>query len=286
MLTDDNVGTLLLGGELPIRRLGYGTLYITEQRGFGRPIANATELLREAVRLGINFFDTADSYGPGHAEHALHDALHPYAKGVVIATKGGFRHDSLDDWAHDCRPEHLTCACEASLRRLDVERIDLYQLHACDPDVDYAESIGALQELQRAGKIAHIGVSNVSVERLEMALSIVDVVSVQNPYNVAYRQDDAVLDFCRARSIPFIPWMPLGDGPLERFDATRPPIVEAIAAKHGCSSIQVLLAGLLQRADVMLPIPGTSSIEHLRENVAAADLALDDDDMQRLWPST
>jgi len=270
--------TLSLCG-LDVPRIGFGTLYITEQRGFGRPKANAGDLLREAVRLGVKLFDTANSYGSGSSEEALRQALYPY-DGLLIATKGGFRHERLGAWVSDARPERLRAALEGSLDRLGVETIDLYQLHSADPRVAYADSVGTLADLQREGKIRHIGVSNVDLRQLATARGEAEIVSVQNPFNVRHRRGSDVLDFCTKNGIAFLPWMPLGDGGISWDD----PLLGRLAAKHGATAPQIALAALLHRSPVMLPIPGTGSIDHLRENVAAGALRLDGDDLAALWP--
>lgn len=270
--------TLSVGGtEVP--RIGFGTLYITVERGFGPARPNAVALLREAASLGVRFFDTADSYGSGSAEEALRQALHPY-DGLLVATKGGFRHERLGAWIPDARPEHLRAAAEGSLRRLGVESIALYQLHCPDRRVPYAESVGALKDLQSEGKIRRIGVSNVGLRQLETARREVEVVSLQNPYNIRHRRDEDVLDYCADHGIAFIPWMPLGDGGIPWDD----PVLGRVASKHGASPPQVALAALLHRSPVVLPIPGTGDIGHLGENVAAGRLALDAEDLAALWP--
>ncbi len=277
-VTDTMTRTLALGGiELP--RIGFGTLYITEQRGFGPAKPDAVDLLREAVRLGVRLFDSADSYGSGSAEDALRQALHPY-DGLLIATKGGFRHERPGAWVSDASPERLRQAVDRSLARLGVETIDLYQLHCADARVPYADSVGALADLRRAGKIRHIGVSNVDLRQLAIARGEADIVSVQNPFNVRHRRGAEVVDYCAENAIAFIPWMPLGDGGISWDD---PPLAR-LAAKHGATPPQIALAALLHRAPVVLPIPGTGSIAHLRENVAAGELHLDADDLAELWP--
>jgi aryl-alcohol dehydrogenase-like predicted oxidoreductase len=279
MLTDETAGTVRLGGDLEVRRLGFGTLYITTGRGFGAPSSGAKDLLEEAVALGVNFIDTADSYGPGHAENAICETLHPY-RGLVIATKGGFTRPSKHSWTPDGRPEYLRSALEGSLKRLRVDRIDLYQHHTPDHRVPYAESVGTLRDLQKEGKIRHVGVSNVDLDQLKEARREVEVASVQNPFNIADRRDEDVLDFCEENGIAFIPWRPLSDGRLPG----RSSPVRQVADKHGVTLAQVMLAVLLQRSSVMLPIPGTGSVDHLRENIAAAALRLDKDDLALLWP--
>jgi pyridoxine 4-dehydrogenase len=267
----------LLGSTLP--RIGFGTLYVTEQRGFGPARADAVDVLREAKDLGVRFFDTADSYGNGSAESAMREALHPY-DGLIVATKAGFRHDRLHAWTADARPAHLREALEGSLRRLGVEAITLYQLHCPDHRVPYAESVGTLADMRREGKIRHIGVSNVSLGEIETARREVEIVSVQNPYNIRRGWRNDVIDYCETNGLVFIPWMPLGDGGISWND----PILQRIAAKHGATPPRIALAALLHRSPVVLPIPGTSSIDHLRDNVAAAGIALDEDDLAALWP--
>ncbi len=245
-------GTITIGGELEVGRLGFGAMRITDRGIFGPPADHdgALRVLRRAVALGVTLIDTADSYGPHVSEELIAEALHPYPDGLVIATKGGFVRPGPDRWTPDCRPEHLREACEGSLRRLRVERIDLYQLHTVDPAVPLEESVGALRELQAEGKIRFIGLSNVTVAHLERAERLVEVVSVQNRYNAQDRSSEDMLEACEERGIPFLPWRPLGAG--------KP--VEAIR-------------WLLDRSPVMLPIPGTSSVEHLEENMSAAELA-------------
>jgi aryl-alcohol dehydrogenase-like predicted oxidoreductase len=247
--------TFTLGGDLEVRRLGFGAMRITGKGIWGPPDdpEACRRLLRRVVELGINLIDTADSYGPEVSENLIAEALHPYPDGLVIATKGGLRRTGPGQWPRDARPERLKECCEGSLRRLRLERIDLYQLHAPDPNVPLEDSLGALKELQDEGKIRHIGVSNVSVEELRRAHAVVDVVSVQNRYSVNDRASDDVLEMCEAQGLGFIPWFPLGAGDLSPREA---------------------IPWLLQRSPVMLPIPGTSSIEHLEENVAAAQIQL------------
>jgi aryl-alcohol dehydrogenase-like predicted oxidoreductase len=269
--------SITIGGA-SVPRIGFGTLYITRQRGFGAALPHASELLREAARLGVRFFDTADSYGNGAAESALRDALFPY-DGLVIATKGGYRHERLGAWVPDARPERLRRALEGSLERLGVETIDLYQLHCADPRVPYLDSLGALIDMKAEGKIRHIGLSNVNVGQIEAARRETGIVSVQNAFNVRYGRRGDVLDYCTAHGLCFIPWMPLGDGAISWDD----PALCRVAEKHGVSSAQVALAALLHASPVILPIPGTGSIDHLRENVAAADIALDENDTRTLW---
>ena len=270
--------TIDIGG-IDVPRIGFGTLYVPVERGFGPARPDAVKLLREAARLGIGFFDTADSYGNGSAEAALREALHPY-DGLVIATKGGFRHERPGAWVPDAEPARLRRALDGSLARLGVERIDLYQLHCTDRRYPYAELVGTLADLQRAGKIRHIGISNVGVAEVEIARREAAIVSVQNPLNVRYRAGMDVLDHCAEHGIAFIPWMPLGDGSIRWTD----PVLRRVAAKHGATAPQIALAALLHLSPVMLPIPGTSSIAHLRENAAAGAVTLDADDLAALWP--
>jgi pyridoxine 4-dehydrogenase len=279
-LTDDAPGTFELGGELSVRRLGFGAMRITGEGIWGPPPdrEQAIAVLRRTPKLGINLIDTADSYGPHVSEELIAEALHPYPEDLVIATKGGLTRTGPSEWPRDGRPEHLREACEGSLRRLRVERIDVYQLHAPDPRVPFEDSMGALKDLQDEGKIRHVGVSNVSVEQLGIAREIVPVVSVQNRYNLADRSSEDVLAECEGLGIGFIPWWPLAAGSL----AEPGGPVAAIAERHDATAAQVALAWLLQRSAVMLPIPGTGSVEHLEENVAAAQLRLDESEMRRL----
>lgn len=272
------MGATVSVGGIEVPRIGFGTLYVTTERGFGKARPDAVALIREAARLDVRFFDTADSYGNGAAETALRDALHPY-DGVLVATKGGYRHERLNAWVADARPQHLRAALEASLRRLGAETVTLYQLHCADPRVPYADSVGALAALQAEGKIRHIGVSNVGVREIEIARGEAEIVSVQNAFNVRYRSGADVLEHCAAHGMAFIPWMPLGDGGIAWDD----PVLARLAAKHGATAAQIALAALLDRSPAMLPIPGTSSVAHLRENVAAAAITLDDADRAALW---
>ena len=272
-------GTVALGGDLQVRRLGFGAMRLTGDGIWGAPEdpEMAKSVLRRAVELGVDFIDTADSYGPHVSEELIAEALHPYPGGLVIATKGGLTRSGPGQWEPDCRPEHLREACEGSLRRLRLERIDLYQLHMVDPNVPLEESIGALVGLRDEGKIAHIGLSNVSLEQLTRAREIVPVVSVQNRYSIEFRDSDPVLDECEREEIAFIPWFPLGSGGL----TSEGPIAR-IAQAHDASPFQVAIAWLLARSPVMLPIPGTSSLDHLEENVAAAGLRLAQEEFEEL----
>src|SRR5215212_4653664 len=264
--------TFTIGGDLPVHRLGFGAMRITGDGIWGPPEdpGEAKRLLRRVVELGIDLIDTADSYGPEVSENLIAEALHPYPDGLVIATKGGLRRTGPGEWPRDARPERLKECCEASLRRLKLERIDLYQLHSPDSKVPYEDSVGALKELQDEGKIRHVGVSNVSVEELEQARAIVEVVTVQNRYNLEDRDSEDVLEACEAASIGFIPWFPLATGRL----AEPGGALDRIARAHDATPAQIALAWLLARSPVMLPIPGTSSIEHFEENLAAAEIGL------------
>lgn len=271
------MATITLAGH-DVPRIGLGTLYLTEGRGFGPARGDAVDLLREAVRLGMRVFDTADSYGNGAAEEALRSALHPY-DGLLITSKGGFRHERPGAWIADARPARLRSVLEGSLRRLGLDTIDLYQLHCPDGRVPYADSVGALVDLQREGKIRHIGISNVGPREYEIARREADIVSVENAFNIRYRHGADMVDRCERDGLAFLPWMPLGDGMIAWDD----PLLTEIAARHGATPPQVALAALLHRSPAILAIPGTGSIEHLRDNVAAADIALDADEVARLW---
>jgi pyridoxine 4-dehydrogenase len=279
-LTDETVGTLSLGGELNVRRLGFGAMRITGDGIWGPPEDRdgAIATVRRAVELGINLIDTADSYGPNVSEELIAEALHPYPEGLVIATKGGLTRGGPGQWSRDGRPEHLREACEASLKRLRVERIDLYQLHAPDPEVPYEDSVGTLKELRDEGKIRLVGVSNVTIDELETARSIVPVASVQNRFNLADRGAEDVLARCEELGLGFVPWFPLAAGSLAEPGG---PLAE-IAEAHDATAAQIAIAWLLARAEVMLPIPGTSTVEHLEENIAAAGIELSDKEIEEL----
>ncbi len=266
-------GTFCLGGDLTVHRLGFGAMRITGQGIWGDPPDRdaAIALLRRAVELGVDFIDTADSYGPFVSEDLIRAALHPY-DGLVIATKGGLVRPGPDHWVPVGNPDYLRQCVEMSLRRLGVERIDLYQLHAVDRNVPLAEQVGALVDLREQGKIRHIGLSQVSVAELAAAREVTDVVSVQNLYNVASRDSEDVLAACQADGIAFIPWFPVAAGPLARPDGP----LAAIAARTGLPAAQLSLAWLLRRSPNVLPIPGTSSVAHLEENCASAEVVLDD----------
>ncbi len=271
-------GTIALG-DLTVNRMAFGAMRVAGPDIWGDPRDRpaARRLLVRAHELGHNFFDTADSYGPEVSENIIAEALSPYPRELVIGTKGGLVRPSRHRWDENGRPEHLRSAVEGSLKRLRLERIDLYQLHAPDPKVPYAESFGTLAELQRAGKIRHLGVSNVTVQQLNEARSIAAVVSVQNEYNIGHRNDDDVLAACEKAGIAFIPWFPLGAG-----RALRSGPVKRIAAKLGATPAQVAVAWLLARSPVMLPIPGTSSMAHLEENAGAAAIRLSAEDLAAL----
>lgn len=270
-------GYITLGGDLRVPRLGFGAMHLAGQGIWGPPEnpAAARRILQRAVQLGVRFIDTADSYGPAVSEQAIADALHPYANDLVIATKGGIVRPDRPTWAAEGSPAHLRMACEASLRRLRVQRIDLYQLHTIDPRVPLEESIGELARLRDEGKIRHVGVSNFGVDELARARRIIPIVSVQNRYNVADRSSEDVLKVCERDGIAFIPWRPLA---LAAGDATRPARreLERKAAQHGWSVPQAALAWLLARSPAMLPIPGTANEAHLEELIAAAGWRLDD----------
>jgi pyridoxine 4-dehydrogenase len=266
-------------GDLQVNRIGFGAMRVCGPNVWGPPKdrPHALQVLRRAYQLGCNFFDTADSYGPYVDEELIAEALHPYPKDLVIATKGGLTRPRPSAWDEDGRPEHLRSALEGSLKRLKLERIDLYQLHAPDPKVPFEESVGALAAFQREGKVRHVGVSNVSAKELEQARKIVDVVSVQNEYNVDNRSSEDVLKTCERLKIAFLPWFPLGAG-----SALRKAKIKTVAEKLGATSAQVALAWLLKRSPVMLPIPGTHSLQHLEENAKAAALELSDADFKML----
>jgi pyridoxine 4-dehydrogenase len=272
--------TFTIGGDLVVQRLGYGAMRITG-RGIWGPPADPEEckrVLRRAVELGVDFIDTADSYGPDVSEELIAEALHPYPEGLVIATKGGLRRTGPGQWPRDARPERLKECCEGSLRRLRVDRIDLYQLHSPDPQVPLEDSIGALKELQDEGKIRHIGVSNVSLAELERARTLVDVVTVQNRYSLVDRDSEDVLDACEELGIGFIPWFPLATGDLARPGGP----LDQLEHSHDATPGQLALAWLLGRSPVILPIPGTASVEHLEENVAARDIHLEPSELEEL----
>jgi aryl-alcohol dehydrogenase-like predicted oxidoreductase len=272
-------GTFRIGGDLEVHRLGFGAMRITGQGIWGPPADEdtAVAVLRRAVELGVDFIDTADSYGPFVSEDLIRRALHPY-DGVVVATKGGLLRTGPDVWPVCGRPEYLRQCVEMSLRRLDVERIDLWQLHRIDSEVPAADQFGVMKELQDEGKIRHLGLSEVSVDDITAAREVIDVVSVQNLYNLGNRQSEDVLQYCEAEGIAFIPWFPVAAGELARPGG----LLDEIASAHEATHAQLALAWLLRRSPVMLPIPGTSSVAHLEENCAAAGVELTDEEYDAL----
>ena len=276
----ESAGEFSIGNDLLVTRLGFGAMRITGKGIWGEPAdrAEAVRVLRRAVELGINFIDTADSYGPGVSEEIIGEALYPYPAGLVIATKGGFDRPGPDKWVENGKPEHLRSACEGSLRRLRLERIDLYQLHRIDPKVPAEDQLGALKDLQAQGKIKHIGLSEVSVQQIQHARTIVPIVSVQNRYSISDRGSEDVLEYAEQQGIGFIPWFPLAAGRLSGPGST----LARMATQWSATPSQVALAWLLARSPVMLPIPGTSKVQHLEENVAAASLKMDANAMREL----
>jgi pyridoxine 4-dehydrogenase len=269
-------GTFSIGGDLPVHRLGFGAMQLTGPGVWGPPRdrGEALAVLRRVPELRINLIDTAESYGPHVSEELIGEALHPYPPGLVIATKGGLDRTGPNQWPVDGRPERLREELEGSLRRLKVDRIDLYQLHRIDSDVPEADQFGALAEFQREGKVRHLGLSEVTVEQIERARKSFEVVSVQNRYNLADREWEPVLDYCERENIGFIPWFPLATGKLAREGGA----LARVAKAHGATPAQIALAWLLRRSPVMLPIPGTSKVGHLEENVAAASIELTDEE--------
>jgi pyridoxine 4-dehydrogenase len=280
MTTAQLSDTFSIGGDLPVHRLGYGAMQLPGPGVWGEPADRdaAVRVVRAAVEQGVDFIDTADSYGPFVSEQIIADALHPYPEGLVIGTKAGLTRQGPGIWTPVGRPAYLQQQVELSLRHLKVERIDLIQLHRIDAEVPLADQLGAFRELQEQGKVGHIGVSEVSVEELKAAREIVDVVSVQNLYNLTNRKSQDVLDYATAEGIAFIPWFPIATGDLAAPDS---PVAD-IAAELDATPSQVALAWLLQKSPVILPIPGTKSVEHLTENLGAARLTLSDEDMARL----
>ena len=271
-------GTISLGSELTVNRLGFGAMRLTGEGVWGPPNGPATAIavLRRAIELGVNFIDTADSYGPNVSEELIAEALAPYPKDFVIATKGGWNRPGPNQWTHDASPAHLREAVEGSLKRLRLDRIDVYQLHVPDPVVPFDASIETLANMQSEGKIRLVGLSNVTVEHIERAREIVPIVSVQNRYSFADREWDNVVNYCEANGIAFIPWFPLGAG------RVAGKLLERIAQARQVKPIHIALAWLLRRSPVMLPIPGTSSIAHLEENIQAASLQLSENDYTEL----
>jgi pyridoxine 4-dehydrogenase len=268
------VKTFKLGGDLEVNRLGFGAMRIVGDGIWGEPkdAENSKRVLRRAVELGVNFIDTADAYGPVVSERLIGEALAPYSKGVVIATKGGLTRQGPDKWAPVGRPEYLIQQVEMSLRFLKQERIDLWQLHRIDPKIPVEESLGAIKEMQKQGKIRHIGLSEVNVKEIKRARKVVDIVSVQNRYNLSDREHEDVLNYCEKEGIAFIPWFPVAAGKL----AQPGGVLDSAARKHKATVSQLSVAWLLQHSPVILPIPGTSSVAHLEENVKAADVSLSD----------
>jgi pyridoxine 4-dehydrogenase len=273
-------GTFSIGGDLPVHRLGFGAMQITGPGVWGEPPDRdqAIAVLRRSIELGINLIDTADSYGPEVSERLIAEALHPYPAGLVIATKAGFNRPGPGNWVENGNPDHLRSACDASLRRLKLQRIDLYQLHRIDSKFPMEDQIGALLDLQKKGKIRHIGLSEVTVAQIKAVRHLAPIDSVQNRYNLVDRKSEDVLNYCTAENIGFIPWFPLATG-----DLTKPASPLSRAAKRlGAQPAQIALAWLLQKSSVMLPIPGTSKVKHLEENTAAALLKLDEATMKEL----
>src|SRR5581483_4134338 len=269
----------LRSGDLTVNRIGYGAMRITGDGIWGAPadVPEARAVLRRAIELGVNLIDTADAYGPDVSEQLIYESLHPYPAGLVIATKGGFTRPGPDQWVADGRPEHLRAACEGSLRRLHLERIDLYQLHTPDPNVPFEDSIGELVRLREQGKIRYIGVSNVTLAQLKRAQALAPIVSVQNRYNVGDRGNEAVLQYCASQRLAYLPWAPLGGRRSRRrriLEALWSSSAERVAQAHSVSTARVVLAWLLQHSSALLPIPGTSSRAHLEDNVAAGTLRL------------
>ncbi len=272
--------TFKLGGDLEVNRLGFGAMRLTGEGIWGEPKdrENAGRVLRRAVELGVNFIDTADSYGPAVSEPMIGETLAPYKAGVVIATKAGLTRQGPNKWLPVGRPEYLQQEVELSLRHLKLERLDLWQLHRIDPKVPVEDSLGAIKKLKTQGKIRHVGLSEVSVEQIEQARKVVEIASVQNEYNITNRKSEAVLEYCEKNNIGFIPWFPVAAGKLAQPGGK----LDATAKKHDATVAQLSLAWLLQRSPVMLPIPGTSSVEHLEENMKAADLQLSESEWQEL----
>jgi pyridoxine 4-dehydrogenase len=271
-------GDVSLGGQISVHRLGFGAMRLTGEGIWGPPKDRhqALAVLRRAVELDVNFIDTADSYGPDVSEELIAEALYPYPAGLVIATKGGWNRPGPNQWTHDATPEHLRKAVEGSLKRLRLDRIDVYQLHIPDPVVSFDVSVETLAQLRNEGKIHLVALSNVTQEHIERARKIVPIVSVQNRYSFADREWDYVVDYCERNGIAFIPWFPLGAGKVAG------EVLNRTAQAHHASPTQIALAWLLHRSPIMLPIPGTSSIEHLEQNVAAVSLRLSEEEYQRL----
>ncbi len=277
---NQNCDEFRIGNDLRVKRLGFGAMRITGKGVWGEPKdrPEAIRVLLRAIELGVNFIDTADSYGPAVSEQIIAEALHPYPEGLVIATKAGFDRTGPDRWAENGKPEHLRAACEGSLKRLRLERIDLFQLHRIDPKVPADDQLGTLKELQAQGKIKHIGLSEVSVQQIEHARTIVPIVTVQNRYSVSDRASEKVLEYCEREKIGFIPWFPLAAGRLSGAAST----LARTATQLNISPSQLALAWLLWRSPVMLPIPGTSRVDHLEENMAAVSLKIDESKLREL----
>lgn len=273
-------GPIDIGGDLTVNRLGFGAMRLTGPGIWGSPadLGTARTVLRRAVELGVNFIDTADSYGPHVSETLIAEALYPYPDDVVIATKGGLERTGPNQWPVNGRPDHLRAACDGSLQRLRLEQIPLYQLHRPDPGVPYAESVGALVELKEQGKIRHIGVSNVNEDQLRTAQALTPVVSIQNRYNLKDRASETLIDLCEQESLVFLPW-----APIQQTEGNA--AITEIASRRGITASQVVLAWLLARSPSILPIPGTGSVEHLEENVAAAAVRLDPREVAELSAS-
>ncbi|MFL5577888.1 MAG: aldo/keto reductase [Gemmatimonadaceae bacterium] len=279
-------GTVAVGGDLRVNRMGFGAMRITGPGIFGEPAdrEEAKRVLRRAVELGVDFIDTADSYGPEVSERLIAESLSPYPKGLVIATKGGLERPGPNRWTPNGRPDYLRQRLEGSLRRLRVERIDLWQLHRIDPNVPADEQLGFLAEIVREGLVRHVGLSEVGVEEIELARRVVPIASVQNRYNLVDRRYEDVVDYCEREGIVFIPWAPLGAGSPGQQDREMNERIERVARRHEATPMQVALAWLLARSPVMLVIPGTSRVKHLEENVVAAGLKLSDHDFRELDP--
>lgn len=277
-ISASTAGKVSLGRELTVHRLGFGAMRITGKGIWGPPKdrKEALAVLRRAVELDVNFIDTANSYGPNVSEELIAEALFPYPKGLVIATKGGYSRSGPDQWTPDGSPAHLRAAIEGSLKRLRLNRVDVYQLHVPDPKVPWETSVETIAELQKEGKIRFVGLSNVSEDQIERARKIVSIVSVQNRYSFADRESDGVVDYCEKNGFAFIPWFPLGAGKVAG------EVLNQVAKAHQATAKQVAIAWLLKRSPIMLPIPGTSSVEHLEENIAAASLQLSEGEYQEL----
>jgi pyridoxine 4-dehydrogenase len=273
-------GTFSLGGKTPVHRLGFGAMRLTGEGIWGEPKdrAEAKRVLKRAIELGVDFIDTADSYGPYISEEIIAEALHPYPKGLIIATKAGLARTGPNQWLPLGRPEYLQQEVEMSLRRLKVERIDLWQLHRIDPKVPVEESLAPIKKLQEQGKILHVGLSEVKPHEIDQARKFIEIVSVQNQYNLGDRQHEDVVDYCTKHNLGFIPWFPVAGGKLARPGGP----LDAMAKKHEATIAQLSLAWLLHRSPVMLPIPGTSSVKHLEENIAAASLKLESNEWNEI----